>query len=78
MLRYSATAVAYVTAYGTPGRVDMGNVGLNRFPLAWAVKPLSTHSSKDYELTAQHMQWIGNPSTLVDKRDGLALIMITI
>ncbi len=27
MLRYSATAVAYVTAYGTPGRVDMGNVG---------------------------------------------------
>ena len=29
MLRYSATAVAYVTAYGTPGRVDMGNVGLD-------------------------------------------------
>ena len=28
MLRYSATAVAYVADYGTPGRVDMGNVGL--------------------------------------------------
>ena len=28
MLRYSATTVAYVTAYGTPCRVDMGNVGL--------------------------------------------------
>ena len=28
MLRYSATAVAYVTDYGTLCRVDMGNVGL--------------------------------------------------
>ena len=26
-LRYSATAVAHVAVYGTPGRVDMGNVG---------------------------------------------------
>ena len=29
MLRYSTTAVAYVTAYGKPCRVDMGNVGFN-------------------------------------------------
>ena len=27
MLRYSATAVAYVTDYRTPYGVDMGNVG---------------------------------------------------
>ena len=29
MLRYSATAVAYVTDYRTPYGVDMGNVGEN-------------------------------------------------
>ena len=29
MLRYSATAVAYVTDYRTPYGVDMGNVGYN-------------------------------------------------
>ena len=29
MIRYSATAVAYVTDYGKPCRVDMGNVGSN-------------------------------------------------
>ena len=28
VLCYSATSVAYVTDYGTPCRVDMGNVGL--------------------------------------------------
>ena len=27
MLRYLAISGAYVTDYGTPGRVDMGNVG---------------------------------------------------
>ena len=27
MLRYAATTVAYVADYGTPCRVDMGNVG---------------------------------------------------
>ena len=28
MIRYSATTVAYVADYGTPCKVDMGNVGL--------------------------------------------------
>ena len=49
MLCYSATSVAYVTVYGTPGRVDMGNVGLETRLYRWVVLAKSRTCTFTYE-----------------------------